>query len=155
MAGPLRIVRHLPTVKASVQGKVFASVEGPEPPEPPGDALKGHLDRLVRMIPSEVVSLYIAGAAVIGDKDQRSLVIWSVVSMIALFCVRVPATMDKEHGKGPQWGAVLLSALAFVIWLYTIGGPFKALPAPYYDPKWGALAVFAWSFFVPHFYRGD
>jgi hypothetical protein len=114
---------------------------------------KFYLDRLLKMIPGEVVGLYLVGSGFIPDKARAVVVVWAAVCLLGVIVVRIYGTADPKQGKPPQWGAVLISSVAFVIWIYTIGGPFAAynLAVPYI----GSLLVLAWTFFVPLFYKGS
>jgi hypothetical protein len=115
---------------------------------------KAYLDRLMKLIPSEVVGLYLIGEGMIPSAERIGLVIWSVVCLVAVFCVRAFGTRDKDSGKSVQWAAVAITCVSFVIWLYCIGGPFQKFPGVRV-PYIGSLLVLAWTFFVPLFYKGD
>jgi hypothetical protein len=114
---------------------------------------KHYLDRLIRMIPTEVVGLYLVGNGVIPTEERVARLGWPVVCLIGLLVLRIYGTRDPETGEKAQWVTVLISAVAFVIWIYTLGGPFQLLGV--YKPYVGSLLVLVWTFFVPIFYRGD
>jgi hypothetical protein len=117
------------------------------------EQFRSYLDRLMRMIPGEVVGLYLVGRGMIpADEPVSWLAGWTAVCFVALFAVRLYGTSDPQADKGPQWASVLISAVAYLIWVYTLGGP---LVADFYKPFVGSLLVLAWTFFVPLFYKGD
>jgi hypothetical protein len=66
--------------------------------------------------------------------------------------VRAYGTADPDNNQPASWAQVGISSVAFIIWLYSMGGIFKfyGLHVPYI----GSLFVLAWSFFVPFFYKG-
>ena len=72
--------------------------------------------------------------------------------LIGVIVVRTYGTTDPENNKPPDWVHVTISCVAFVIWVYPLGGPFAefGLHIPYI----GSLLVLAWTFFVPIFYKG-
>jgi hypothetical protein len=117
-----------------------------------GGEFKGYLERLVKMIPVEVVGLYLIGSGIIPEGQRVGLLVWSIVCLIAVVVVRAYGTADPQKSQTPQWSVVLISSGAFVIWIYSLGGPFKlyALHVPFI----GSLLVLAWTFFVPIFYKG-
>jgi hypothetical protein len=120
----------------------------------PGAQLRSYLDRLMKMIPGEVVALYLVGSGVIPrDESAWWLVGWSLVCLLGLFVIRIYGTADPRNSVPPQWPSVLISAFAFVIWVYSLGGPFAAFGL--HKPFIGSLLVLGWTFFVPIFYRGD
>jgi hypothetical protein len=113
---------------------------------------KFYLDRLMKMIPAEVISLYLIGRGFIPFEQPIVLAAWAVVCLAGVLLVRSYGTADPEANKSPDWVHVAISAAAFVIWIYTLGGPFAA--ANLYVPYVGSLLVLAWTFFVPIFYKG-
>ena len=119
-----------------------------------GDEFRSYLDRLTKMIPGEVLSLYLVGSGFIPENESPWwLVAWSGVCLLGVFAIRTYGTADPQTGKGPQWLSVLIAATAFVIWLYSLGGPFVAFGL--HKPFVGSLLVLAWTFFVPFIYKGD
>jgi hypothetical protein len=145
LAGPYRIQYVPPSRKLEMAG---ASAKAATPP-----AYESYLDRLMRMVPSEVVALYLVGAGFIPKTDRIVLAIWSVVCLGGVVAIRALGSRDVKAGKGPQWGSVAISSTAFVVWLYSLGGPFAAFGV--YVPYIGSLLVLAWTFFIPLFYKGE
>lgn len=111
-----------------------------------------YLDRLLKMIPAEVVGLYLVGSGFIPQGEGIVLAIWAIVCLAGVVAVRAYGTADPENKKPPDWVHVAISMVAFVIWVYTMGGPFAAFNL--YVPYVGSLLVLAWTFFVPIFYLG-
>lgn len=118
---------------------------------PPGDTLKDYLERLLKLIPGEVVGIYLIGVGSIPATLGSVLAIWAVICFGLVIFVRVYGTWEPH--VGPQKIAVLVAAVSFVIWVYTMGGPFAAygLQVQYV----GSLAVLVWTFIVPYFYKGQ
>lgn len=121
-----------------------------------GDAFRNYLDRLLKLIPGEIVGLYIVGSGLIPEDRPFILVGWFVFCSLALVLVRVKGTADPETGLGAQKGAVIISLVSFIIWIYSLGGPFKAFPSlDIHEPTVGSLMILGWTFIVPFFYRGS
>jgi len=138
MVAPFRIRRPDRGVKAAAQ--------------PTGDDFKLYLDRLLKMIPAEVVSLYVVGIGFIPVEKPIVLVIWALLSLVGVVLIRAYGTKDPEATKVIDWTHVAISSVAFVIWVYSLGGPFEVYGL--YIPYIGSLLVLAWTFFVPIFYKG-
>jgi hypothetical protein len=138
MAAPFRIRRPDTGVKAVAVERV--------------ESFNFYLDRLLKMIPAEVVSFYLVGSGLIPEDQTLVLTIWAVVCLIGVVAVRAYGTTDRAENKPPDWTHVAISCVAFVIWVYSLGGPFEAqgLAVPYI----GSLLVLAWTFFVPILYKG-
>jgi len=118
-----------------------------------GAGLKDYLERLMKMIPAEVVGLYLIGSGIVPEGQRTGLLVWSIACLIGVVVVRAYGTADPEKDQTPQWSVVLISSGAFVIWIYSLGGVFELykLHVPYI----GSLLVLAWTFFVPIFYKGS
>ena len=118
----------------------------------PTEAFKDYLDRLLKMIPGEVVGLYMIGAGFIPKENSNWLIGWASVCLVLVFVVRIFGTADPKADKKPQSVPVLIAAGAFLIWLYWLGGPFLTLGL--HRPFIGSLLVLLWSFVIPFFYKG-
>lgn len=138
MAAPFRIKR--PGVGI---GKVSNNQE---------EHFKFYLDRLLKMIPGEVVGLYLVGIGFIPEHQLVVNLIWTVVCLFGVIVIRAYGTTDPEKGYPPDWVHTMISAIAFLIWVYTLGGPFKMLHL--HVPYIGSLLVLAWTFFIPILYKG-
>ncbi|MBL9020873.1 MAG: hypothetical protein JNL21_01685 [Myxococcales bacterium] len=109
----------------------------------------------MKLIPSEVIALYLVGAGFIQPDQPWVLLGWAVFGLFAVVLVRARGTTNPETGEGPQWAAVAISATSYVLWLYSLGGPFAAFPGhDLHEPAIASLLVLAWTFVVPYFYRG-
>jgi hypothetical protein len=113
---------------------------------------QSYLDRLIKMIPAEVIGLYLVGSGIIPAGQKIALIVWTAVCLIAVVVIRIYGTYDPTKKHPIDWLHVLISAVAFLIWIYTIGGPFAAYGL---TVSWvGSLLVLVWTFFVPLFYHG-
>ena len=154
---PFRIVR------AGVPQGIVPEVGGRGGPPPPAgaaaagapgaaDDMSFYLDKLMKMIPTEVIGLYLVGSGIIPDDQHAYLLGWSTVCLIGVVIARIAGTRDKAANKPPQAGLVVVSAIAFVIWVYSLGGPFKWYMGANYKPFLGSLFVLVWTFVVPLVY---
>jgi hypothetical protein len=116
------------------------------------DGFQSYLDRLMKMIPAEVIGLYLVGGGIIPAGQAIALIIWTVVCLIAVVVVRIYGTYDPTKQHPLDWPHIVISSVAFLIWIYTIGGPFAAYGLTI--PWVGSLLVLVWTFFTPIFYYG-
>jgi hypothetical protein len=144
MAAPLRI-------KKTSMAKAAIRKEGPAPDKP--TPIQSYMERLVKLIPAEVVGLYLVGQGIIPPNEKVALVVWSIVCLGLVVLVRAKTTGDRVNSISPQWGAVAVSTISFVIWVYTMPGPFQAFHVAV--PFVGSLAVLVWTFVVPFLYQGS
>lgn len=117
------------------------------------EGFKQYLGRLLKMIPAEVVGVYMIGSGFIPTNQAIGLAIWAVVCLVLVIIVRLYGTADPPNDKPTQPVPVLISSVAFVIWIYWLGGPFVMFNL--HIPWVGSLAVLVWSFVIPIFYKGD
>lgn len=142
MSAPFRITRSGSGITAEAVGAA---------PSASGMDFPGYLDRLMKMIPGEAVGLYLVGIGFIPATQSLVLLIWSVICLGGVIAIKAYGTADRANQIPPDWVHVAISAVAFVIWVYSIGGLFvNDVGVPYI----GSLLVLAWTFFVPIFYKG-
>lgn len=146
MAATYRIVRPGTVRRKAVAGAPLAAAGQA------GSELQDYLDRLMKMIPGEVVGLYLVGSGIIPAGQSVSLLIWTILCLAGVIALRAYGTADPAANKTPDWIHVGISSIAFLIWVYSIGGVFEAYGAAV--PYIGSLLVLAWTFFVPIFYKG-
>jgi hypothetical protein len=116
------------------------------------DDFNSYLDRLMKMIPAEVIALYLVGSGLIPEGQAVGLVVWSVICLVGVILLRAYGTADSTENKPTDWTHTIISAVAFVIWVYSMGGPFALYNL--YIAWIGSLLVLAYTFFVPIFYKG-
>lgn len=131
--------------------------------------VKNYLERLVKLIPAEVVGLYLAGKSLVqstygadplptGDPNLAAqtayMLGWTLFCLVAIVVLRAWATADPNRAKGPQWAAVAIATVSFLIWVYSFGDIFR-----FFGSIWSSLGagllVLAWTFIVPLIYHGD
>lgn len=154
MSAPLRIYPH-PNLEVHL---------GPDE-EPASNELKKYTDRLVRLVPAEIVGLYLAGRTAITSKfapgtapdpnailtERTAWLLWSFICVVLVFFVRRWATSDKARNVPPEWGAVAIALVSFVIWVYSFGDVFR-VAFNIWDPLLATFLVLGWTFIVPAFY---
>lgn len=112
-----------------------------------------YFERLLKLIPTEIISIYIFGVGLIPETEKTVLWIWPALCLVMLIVVRLFATRENPSPQSSQSLAVLIASISFLIWLYTLGGIFTTLA--FYKSYIGSLAVLVWTFFVPYVYKGD
>jgi hypothetical protein len=108
-----------------------------------------YLARLVKLVPGEVLALYLTFKGVVSPY----LGIWALVCFVLVIIVRLVAT--REGGKPPQVAAAIIAAVSFVFWIYGTGGYFLNFQLPTNSSGIVSAAIGVWTFVVPLFYKGD
>ena len=87
-----------------------------------------YLGRLAKYIPTEIVGLYLATSGMIPSAtkgEPRWLALW-VVFLLSFALVPVYLFFVTTRGtKRPLWPQIVLGSVAFPVWVFAIGGPFK------------------------------
>jgi hypothetical protein len=109
-----------------------------------------YLDRLMKLIPGEVVGLYLTGTGIIPKDRLPVSFIWALVCLVAVILVKAYGTADVSRNIKPDWVHVSISVVSYLIWIYTIGGPFQEYTTPWI----GSIMVITWTFFIPFIYKG-
>ncbi len=113
---------------------------------------KDYLERLLKMIPGEIVGLFLIGSGFIPAENRYVSAGWAAACLVLLVIVRVYGTAGDSKDEPWQPFPVAVSAVAFVIWVYSLGGLFAKFGL--YFPYAGSLAVLLWSFLIPIIYKG-
>ena len=110
-----------------------------------------YLERLLKLIPTETVALYLFLDGVVrsGLKGDPSLNVW----LWALFAIIAVGNILYWRKTGvTHLVQYFILTFAFVVWVFTIGGPFAQ--APWYKPFMGSVILGVFTFFVPYIYKG-
>src|SRR5947207_2701854 len=74
---------------------------------------QSYLDRLIKMIPAEVIGLYLVGSGIIPVSNpattiqKTALIAWTAVCLIAVVVVRSYGTYDQTKKNPIDWPHVL------------------------------------------------
>jgi hypothetical protein len=111
-----------------------------------------NLDNVLRLIPGEVVPLFIAGTGIAGVTlswiDWKALVFWICFAICALLRALASQPQGARGLRGINWRLVVVTLVAFFLWAHAVsgtpaqgqvsGGPLITfLPSP----AWGFFAM--------------
>lgn len=107
--------------------------------------LDGYSEKLVKLVPGEVVTVYLALVSIAqADSGLPTFIPWLI------FAFGVIATYLYSHFtlKIRDARQVLVTVGAFCVWAIAIGGPFQQLD--WYRETYGALILPIYTFLVPY-----
>lgn len=110
-------------------------------------------DRLVKLIPSEIVTAYITIQGLINgiaDADGKTNMLLWIVIIVLLVLTPVYLIYVGNVKKG---GQLIFTTIAFVIWVIVIGSPVKEIlnfPASFI----GSIMLVLYTLMIPFVYRG-
>ena len=102
-----------------------------------------YFDRLVKYIPAEVVSLYLMWVGLIDSIRDGEVYLW----LLFLICLVGTFFYLQRVLKVYNWKQLLISCVAFVVWAFALGGPFREFN--WYQQQLGALALGVYTFSIP------
>lgn len=120
----------------------------------PGDE---YFARLAKLIPGETLATYMAGHSMIAGMvagSELTIALWSWACLAACVLLRLHLTRDKN--RQAQWIAVLISCIAFVLWVSASGYYGWVVKEMTDDGKVIAtLIMYLFMLLSPLFYEGD
>ncbi len=124
---------------------------------PPGkvDDFDAYMQRLVQLIPAEIVALYLTFHGLADPKGSFALG-WPIICLGLVIIVRILGTHDPGFSIlmfwKCQWIAVGVAAVSYVLWIYAIGDTIWGFTVR--KPIWISASIAIWTIFVPYFYKG-
>ncbi|MBO9998017.1 MAG: hypothetical protein J7641_03250 [Cyanobacteria bacterium SID2] len=112
-------------------------------PNPPVDR---YADRLLKYIPADVVAFWLAVNGSIqsaGDDVPKSTLLWILFIFGVFLTLGWTFKQTQEAKKKPAWTQIGISCVAFVVWVFAIGGPFAELS--FYTPLYGSLLLLVYT----------
>ena len=102
--------------------------------------------RLLKLIPSEIIAAYLAIQGLVSENlDVRQPVL--LFTSVFLFLL-IPFYLRRVFSV-KSWGQVIVTMLSFVVWVFSLGGPF--LIYSWYNPVIGSVGLILWTLTVPVF----
>ena len=113
-------------------------------------------EKLLKLIPAETVAVYLSLQGVLlssmgAPAEAQRLNAWLWVIFVVMLVLNGLYLRKVQNVTDYKQHAIL--ATAFVVWVFTMGGPFRNLS--FYEPFMGSLLLTLYTFVVPLFYRGQ
>jgi uncharacterized membrane protein len=111
----------------------------------------GYFDRVIKYIPGDVVAAWTAATGLIsslGDAATPQMNEAGNVLWIAFFFGLVVTALwtwrqTSESNTRPAVTQIVVATLAFTVWVFALGGPFKELS--FYRGQYGALVLIGFT----------
>ena len=109
-------------------------------------------DRLVKLIPSEIVTAYvtiqglISGYAGAGNKEKLMWIVFGALFLLTPIYLYFITDVRK-------WGQIIFTSIAFVIWVIAVGSPITTIldfPSVFI----GSVLLVIYTLLIPFFYKG-
>lgn len=109
----------------------------------------GYFDRLLKYIPSDVVGCWLAATGIINslpDKEPKSTWLWIIFIFSLVITPIWVRNQTKENGKRIAYTQMFFSTIAFVVWVFALGGPFTSFS--FYQPYQGSVVLILYTTLV-------
>jgi hypothetical protein len=126
------------------------------PPPPGGEGPESsYFEKLIRYIPGELVAAWLSIDGILRE-DLLSSPLWiywavfaAVLALTPLYVIYRPTHSDFMTNHSLRFHAVA-AAVAFVVWVFALGGPF-AVTFVWYRPIYGSLLLILTTLTIPVF----
>ena len=109
----------------------------------------GYVDKIIKYIPSETVAAYIIIQKTIEQFQDKIPFIVSWIIILIMFFGNIFYLKNTQKVK--RWSQIFVNSIAFIIWVYALGEPFKHLLKDNYQPAYSVIGIILFSFIVPLF----
>jgi hypothetical protein len=110
-----------------------------------------YVEAVTKLIPGEVVAAYLSGKAVLQGGAPApgigSWLGWTVFCFVVVIGWRRWLTSDRPADVPAEWSAVIVSALSFLVWVYSFGDVFQMLE--WWSRVGSALVLIGWTLGSP------
>jgi cation transport ATPase len=144
------MVRRIITLSELDEDKAAARVAAAPQPD-------DYTSRILKLIPAEIVAGFLAADAAFNSvtnipSGELLLVKWITffallaLTPVYLFRTLSDATLNQKAKKTRNL-QILFASGAFVVWVFTLGGPFKDFP--WYHSVYGTVMLILYTFLIP------
>ena len=99
-------------------------------------------DRLLKLIPSEIVGAYLVLQGIIPQDRAK----WGTLLVSIILVVLTPIYLSRIN-KVRRISQLTVTTISFVVWVYSMGGPFQAWGV--YESWIGSVILVLWTLIVP------
>jgi hypothetical protein len=138
-----------PTPK-EINDELEANLPGRDASTPPsgsgGNKTSNQLEKVAKLIPSEVIAAYLAMfgfVPLVQNEGLHRAVFW-IIFTICLIATPIYLNYQAEKGR-PKFKHLLISTVAFIVWAYTTTG--STLVPTLFDAAMGSIILVAFSLF--------
>ena len=105
--------------------------------------------RLIKLIPSEIIVVYVFIAGVIEANSLSSVALYWLIFIVLLICtplylIRVTKNQEDSNDSIPVT-QIILATIAFPVWIFSLGGPFAFYS--WYNPAYGSILIAFYTLF--------
>lgn len=105
-------------------------------------------DRLLKYIPADIVAAWLVVSNFIASVDEVPDSVHWITFMVGIVLTALwTKKQTDEPGIPPAITQIVISTGAFIVWVFSLGGPFATLV--FYRPLYGSLMLLLYTLVVP------
>lgn len=113
-----------------------------------------YLEKVVKLIPAEVVAAYVSIQGILLTQDASTYQPWLLGIAVGLGLVVLPVYLWKLHGVR-NWIQIGVTIVAFAIWVLNIGGNYLQWVTDWNNPAIGSVALILFTLVSPLIFRSE
>ncbi len=128
----------------------------PDGDAPPAVEADGYADKLVKLIPAEVISLYLSMTLILTSSDAG--VHPAVPSIVYAFCAFATWFYMRYTLKVLDSRQLIVTVMAFLIWGFSAGKPYSSFEwwnEAWWNDTYSGLLLAAFTFIAPSIPMGS
>jgi hypothetical protein len=104
-----------------------------------------YFDRVVKYVPSDVVGAWVAVTTLLKSAHgiRQDVVLWICFAVGVVVTAVWTWRQTQAEGQTALVIQVIVSTLAFIVWVFALGDPFARLS--FYNPVFGSLALIGFT----------
>jgi phosphoglycerol transferase MdoB-like AlkP superfamily enzyme len=120
-------------------------------PQPAPTQEDDFVSQVVKYIPAEIVAAYVTLQGMLTSATSPnsipSLVGWLVFLGLLVLTPLYTWRFSSVKGLPPPYTQIVIATVGFVVWVFTLGGPFKALS--WYNSIYGSILLIFFTLIPP------
>lgn len=121
-------------------------------PPPRFTSHESYFDKLLRYIPADIVAGWVAIDGLIRDQASDPVNLYWIVFAFMVVLTPLHICFIKTQPPGFLPSKVFpatVGVLAFIVWVFALGGPFAVTFADWYRPLFGSIALILTTLTIP------
>lgn len=115
-----------------------------------GQTPDNYASQIVKLIPIEIVGVYLGISNMIQGQDLIQWIIFFVILVLTPFYLKRAAGVEDK-------AQIIVATVSYIIWALSLGGPFESflknrLPEGFTVQTLGGILIMLYTLFVPVFY---
>jgi hypothetical protein len=147
------IIDHLRGRSVPPEGQNGVRHMAPNAEDAPPTKSDDYSSQLIKLIPAEVVAVFLTIDAIIKSSNDAfpHIAYWVIFVLLVAGTYLYMLWVAKLPPLPKPRVQAVLATVSFIVWVFAIGGPFSYSHPSWYMPIYGAILLPLYTFFGPLF----